>query len=74
MNILYDECPAIEKKAMLYFYGGHSAVDTALEIGMDESTVYRIRSEFRHMMTEIACQFGLVYVTKTKEKPQGCSP
>lgn len=67
---LYDECPATESKAMRYYYGGHSAVETGLYCAMDESTVYRIRQEFRHMATELACQYGLVRVVTLDEKRQ----
>jgi len=67
---LYDECPATESNAMRYYYSGHNAIETGLHCAMDESTVYRIRQEFRHMATELACQYGLVRVTQVVELKQ----
>lgn len=64
---LYRECPATESRAMRYYYSGHSAVETGVYCAMDESTVYRIRQEFRHMATELACQLGLVRVASVEE-------
>ena len=67
VNHLYAECPATESNAMRYYYGGHNAVETGAHCAMDESTVYRIRQEFRHMATELACQYGLVRVVSDEE-------
>ena len=64
---LYRECPATESRAMHYYYSGHSAIETGVYCAMDESTVYRIRQEFRHMATELACQCGLVRVASAEE-------
>ena len=70
VNHLYAECPATESNAMRYYYSGHTAVETGLHCAMDESTVYRIRQEFRHMATELACQYGLVRVVAQDEPKQ----
>lgn len=67
VNHLYAECPATESNAMRYYYSGHNAVETGAHCAMDESTVYRIRQEFRHMATELACQYGLVRVVNAEE-------
>ena len=67
VHYLYKECPATESKAMRYYYSGHNAIETGLYCAMDESTVYRIRQEFRHMATELACQYGLVRVVSSVE-------
>ena len=67
MNHLYAECPATESNAMRYYYNGHNAVETARYCAMDESTISRIRQEFRHMATEMACQYGLVRVVSVEE-------
>lgn len=64
---LYRECPATESRAMRYYYSGHNAIETGVYCAMDESTVYRIRQEFRHMATELACQCGLVRVASAEE-------
>lgn len=67
VRYLYSECPSAESKAMRYYYRGHSALSTSMRFHMDESTVYRIKSEFRHMATELACQYGLVRVASAEE-------
>lgn len=61
----YEECQEVERKAMHYFYYlNHSIRETAEHECMDESTAYRIRHEFRHMCTELACQLNLVNVVR----------
>lgn len=67
VRYLYSECPSAESKAMRYYYRGHSALETGMQYFMDESTVYRIKSEFKHMATELACQYGLVRVASADE-------
>lgn len=69
----YASCYPYEAKAMRYYYGGHSAVSTGERFGMDESTVYRIRNEFLHLATELACQIDLVRVIDDSEL-RGQSP
>lgn len=65
LNKTYEECQEVERKAMHYlYYSNHSVRETAEHENMDESTAYRIRHEFRHMCTELACQLKLVNVVK----------
>lgn len=63
----YDNCYPYEARAMRYYYDGHTAVMTGEQYGMDQSTVYRIRAEFLHLATELACQYGLVRVVSDEE-------
>ena len=63
----YENCYHYEARAMRYYYDGHTAVRTGEQYGMDQSTVYRIRAEFLHLATELACQYGLVRVVSDEE-------
>ncbi len=63
----YENCYPYEARAMRYYYDGHTAVRTGEQYGMDQSTVYRIRAEFLHLATELACQYGLVRVVSDEE-------
>ena len=58
----YREFPQTEARAMRHFYTGKTAVWTAVMYSIDESTVYRIRADFRQYLVELACQYGLVKV------------
>lgn len=58
----YREFPKNESEAIRLLYTGKTAVWTGIMFGLDESTVYRIRSDFRQYVVELACQYGLVRV------------
>lgn len=62
INRAYRDFPPIESRAMRHFYSGKTATWTAVTFGMDESTVYRIRADFRQYLVELACQYDLVRV------------
>lgn len=62
IHYVYNEMSESERKIMQLFYSGKSAIAVSIECNVYESTVYRIRSECRHMGTELACQYGLVRV------------
>ena len=59
---VYSEISDNERKIVRLFYSGRSAISVSIECHVYESTVYRIRSETRHMATELACQYGLIKV------------
>lgn len=62
MHFVYGAMDPIERKIMQMFYSGKSVIAVSIECHVDESTVYRVRGEYRHRATEAACQEGLVKV------------
>lgn len=62
IHYVYSEMAEPDRKVVQMFYSGKSAIAVSIECHVYESTVYRLRSECRHMATELACQYGLVRV------------
>lgn len=62
IHFVYSEMSDGDRKIVQMFYSGKSAIAVSIECHVYESTVYRLRSECRHMATELACQYGLVRV------------
>ena len=62
IHYVYSEMAEPDRTVVQMFYSGKSAIAVSIECHVYESTVYRLRSECRHMATELACQYGLVRV------------
>lgn len=62
INRLFDVLYPEEAKITNMIYGGYNAIKTSRECGVDISTLYRLKIECRHILTEIACQYGLIQV------------
>lgn len=62
LNYLYSVFPKSERRAVRYFYDGHSAVETSMRFETSERNFYYIREDFRQACVELACQCGLVKV------------
>jgi len=64
INRLFDVLYPEEAKIINMVYGGYNAIKTSRECGVDISTIYRLKVECRHILTEIACQYGLITVVE----------
>ena len=62
LNYLYSVFPKTERRAVRYFYNGHSAVETSMRFETSERNFYYMREDFRQACVELACQCGLVKV------------
>ena len=62
LNYLYSVFPKSERRAVRYFYNGHSAVETSMRFETSERNFYYMREDFRQACVELACQCGLVKV------------
>jgi len=59
-DVLYPE----ETEILSKIYSGFSIIKISRECHIDFSSVYRLRKECRHILAEIACQYGLIQVVE----------
>ena len=63
-NRLFDVLYPDEAKIINMLYNGHSAIKTSRICGVSMSALYHLRSECRHILAEIACQYDLISVVE----------
>lgn len=62
INRLFDTLYPEEAKILNMLYNGQSAVKISRECNVGITTLYHLRSECRHILAEIACQYNLITV------------